>query len=394
MTTSLIKTRRQLVLIAIVGISVVCSEISAFAGWNPFLPGSPIHVGPQSGALTLADFNGDGKIDLLANHPLHKHATLLLGDGKGAFPMRLVTTIPFEYDPAAIAVGDVNSDGRPDLAVTSRDGSAAITHVLLNSDGDLEEAKELAFSAGQAKPTGWKPSIALKDINGDKILDVVSADGRVNSIDVFYGDGKGRFSRGQTIVLEQGWENYTYAFGDLNDDGRVDLVTASAKSSGAEPDAGKLTIFFGDENGELVEAVKSSARTPAQAKVATMGDVDGDGIVDIVLTSEDSLIVLTQDRSGNFSSSEDSPFAMGHSAFGMVAVPVGFAGNDVLIAATVDSLDLIYANEGEFHRACGAPLPAGPGAYNVALGDLNGDGKDDVVANSFEGEDLTVLLSN
>src|SRR5687768_14530268 len=135
---------------AIVGLAIACVAMPGYAGWNPFSPGSSIEVGPQSGQLAIADFNGDGHGDILASHPLHGRASLLFGDGHGEFPMTDRATIAFGYDPSALAVGDVNGDKRPDLAVTSREGSTASTHILLGVvDGGFQEVKGSDFSAGQ-----------------------------------------------------------------------------------------------------------------------------------------------------------------------------------------------------------------------------------------------------
>jgi hypothetical protein len=378
---------------AIAGLAIVCGTTPGYAGWNPFSPGSPIEVGPQSGQIAIADFNGDGHGDILASHPLHGRASLLFGDGHGEFPMTGRATIAFGYDPSALAVGDVNGDKRPDLAVASREGSTASTHILLGSaDGGFQEIKDSGLNASQITATGWKPSLAIVDVNGDEKLDLVSADGRTNVVGVFYGTGAGQFVSGQTVTLAEGFDNYTRILGDVNDDGRLDLIVAGAMAEGDEP--GRLTVFFGNDQGELVEAPELSADIPAGAQVKTVCDIDGDKRSDVVLTHQESMTALVKNEEGKLVPSAGSPFDMGHEAFAVAAVPAGFAGNDVLAVATVDSLDVIFVDEGEFRRACNSPIHAGPGAYNVATGDLNGDGQADVVANSFEGNALSLLLSN
>jgi hypothetical protein len=375
---------------------LACAAIPAQAGWNPFSPGSPIEVGPQSGQLAIADFNGDGRNDILASHPLHGRASLLLGDGRGDFPLISRSAVTFGYGPSALAAGDVNGDNRPDLAVTSRDGTTAHVHILLNVDGKFQEKKESQFAAGQVSATSWKPTLALVDVNGDKKLDVIAADGRQNAVDIFYGSGAGQFSPGQTIAVDDGpdggFDVYTLVAGDVNGDGRLDLTVAAAMSEGDEP--GRLAVLLGNDQGKLVAAPELMATIPAGARVKTLADLDGDKRADIVLTHGDSATVLVQTKDGKLAPSSASPFALGHETFAIAAVHAGYEDNDVLVAATVDSLDVVYVHEDQFHRACHSPIPAGPGAYQVAAGDLNGDGKNDVIANSFEGNALSLLLSN
>jgi len=379
---------------ALAGLVIACGAAPGYGGWNPFSPGSPVEVGPKSGQITLADFNGDGHTDILASHPLHGRASLLLGDGRGEFPMVSRTTVTFGYDPSALAVGDINGDKRPDLAVASRQGSTVYVHILLgNGDGEFQEIKESGFPTGQIANKGWKPTLALVDVNGDKKLDLISANGRRNTVNAFYGSGVGQFVPGQTVALDEGFDRYTHIVGDINGDARLDLAVACAMASGDE--SGRLTILLGNDKGELVKEPELSSDAPAGAQVKTLCDIDGDKRPDIVLTHGELTSVLVQDKDGKLAPSAGSPFDMGHEAFGIAAVNAGLEGNDVLVAATVDSLDVVFADEsGQFRHACHTPMPAGPGAYNVAAGDLNGDGKVDIVANSFEGDALSLLLSN
>jgi hypothetical protein len=362
------------------------------AGWNPFAPGSSVEVGPQTGQLAVADFNGDGHADILASHPLLGRASLLLGDGRGEFSPTKRSVVTFGYDPAAIAAGDINGDDRPDLAVTSRDGDAAHIHILLNNKGEFQEIKDSLLSTRTVSPNGWKPRLTLADANGDKKLDLIVADGRQNIVDIYYGSGAGAFALGQTIEADKGFDTYTLVAGDVNNDDRIDLVVAGAMAEGDAP--ARLAVLLGNDKGELVQSQELSQEAPASAQVKAICDVNGDERSDIVLTHGTMTTLLVQTKQGQLAASPGSPFDIGREAFGIAAVHAGFANNDVLVAATADSLDVIYAHEGQTQRACNSPIPAGPGAYQVAVGDLNGDGKNDVVANSFEGTSLSLLLTN
>jgi hypothetical protein len=375
------------------GLFVAVGAAPVRAGWNPFAPGTPVEVGPKSGDLAVADFNGDGHGDILANHPLDGRASLLLGDGKGEFPLAGRSTITFGFDAAAIAAGDFNGDQRPDLAAISRDGAIAVVHILLTGvEGRLKEFKSAGFEAGEIGERGWKPSLELADANGDKKLDLIVAHGRRNTVDVYFGSGAGQFALGPTVTGAEGFERYTSVVGDLNGDGRLDIVVAGAMLSGKAP--GKLTVLVGKDKGELAAAPELACEIPAGAQVKALCDINGDALVDVALTHGASGTLLVQGKDGMLAPSAGSPFNIGHEAFGIAAVNVGLEGNDVLVAATVDSLDVVFQHEGEFSHACHTPMPAGPGAYHVATGDLNGDGQLDVVTNSFEGNVLTLLLTN
>jgi hypothetical protein len=383
---------RRLDSMALAVLTVASMAVPGRAGWNPFAPGSPVEIGPQSGQLAVADFNADGHADILASHPLSGRASLLLGDGRGEFPPTKRSVVEFGYDPAAIATGDVNGDDRPDLAVTSRDGSTMHVHILLNHKGEFKEVNDLLLSTRKVNPKSWKPRLVLADVNGDKSLDLIVADGRQNIVDVYDGSPAGAFAQGQTIDVDKDFDLYTLVAGDVNNDGRIDLVVAGAMAEGDDP--ARLAVLLGNDKGELVRSEELSQEAPAGAQVKAICDVNGDERSDVVLTHGTKTTMLVQSEQGQLAASPGSPFDMGREAFGIAAVHAGFENNDVLVAATANSLDVIYAHEGQTRRACNSPIPAGPGAYQVAVGDINGDGKNDVVANSFEGTSLSLLLSN
>src|SRR5262245_61039529 len=81
-------------------------------------PGSPLVVGEGSGRIVLADVNQDGKLDLITQHLQQHVVTAQLGDGTGRFALAPGSPIKLAYSPSDIKLGDVNSDGALDLAIT------------------------------------------------------------------------------------------------------------------------------------------------------------------------------------------------------------------------------------------------------------------------------------
>ena len=134
---------------------------------------------------------GDGHLDLVTQHLLSSSVALLSGDGKGHFasfdgaPMRL------GYQPGAITIGDVNHDGILDLGVTSRDDNSEYVHVLLgNGRGSFKPVSGSPFTVSASAKT-YKPSLQFVDVNEDGNLDIVAANGRRNTIEILFGDGRG-----------------------------------------------------------------------------------------------------------------------------------------------------------------------------------------------------------
>jgi len=107
--------------------SLLVAAACAIAGGTPHLHSQTallarageIPVGPGSGQIVVADLNRDGHPDIVTRHLLQKRVTIFLGDGKGAFTPATANPIALSYQPGGIAVGDVNGDRVPDVAVTA-----------------------------------------------------------------------------------------------------------------------------------------------------------------------------------------------------------------------------------------------------------------------------------
>ena len=156
---------------------------------------------------------------------------------------------------------------------------------------------------------------------------------------------------------------------------------------------GRVVILHGDGNGAFKNPVEIPI--PATPRYVTLGDVNGDQRLDIVLThggkeGGNQLNVLLNQGDSKFAAA--APYDLDVVAFGVVVADVNQDQRNDLIVATVDSVTVLLNGKSGFVPAPGSPFQAGPGAYHLALGDLNKDGKPDVAASSFEGKVVTVLL--
>ncbi len=325
----------------------ICWGIQCDAQAPLFVPGSPVAVGPDSGEIVLADFNRDGHLDMLTKHLLSRIVAVRLGDGKGRFAP-FDGPMSFGYQPGAIALGDVNNDGILDLGVASRDDNREYIHIYLgNGKGGFSEVSSSPFTVSASIKT-YKPSLHFVDINEDGKPDIVTANGRRNSIEILFGDGRG---------------------------------------------AGHITIKRGDGKGAFTDAPGSPLSVPPGPRFGTLADVNGHQHLDIVLSHgrDNHLSVLLNNGKGIFTPAPGSPYNIGAEAFAVVVADVNGDKRNDLVAATVNSVTVLLGDSRGFVPAPGSPFSAGPGAYNVAVGDLNEDGKLDVVASSFEGNAVTIL---
>jgi hypothetical protein len=389
--------RKLAAALIVAGVSIYCDS-QAHSQEPLLVPGtsSPIIVGRGSGRVLLADLNGDGHLDLVTQHLLSSSLALLSGDGKGHFasfdgaPMRL------GYQPGAITIDDINNDRILDLGVASRDDSSEYVHILLgNGSGSFMPVSGSPFTAG-ASAKSYKPSLQFVDVNEDKNVDIVAANGRRSTIEILLGDGRGRFSVASSVKLVPGYNNYSFALGDIDGDAHLDLVAASS-NTGAEP--GLMVTMHGDGKGGFKDDHGARLSVPSGSHVETLADMNGDRRLDIVARHGAELSVILDQGSGKFTPDVGTALRLGMGVFAVVVADINRDKNPDLLAATVghtapyrSKVALLLGDGRGFTPAPGSPFPVGPGAYNLAVGDLDEDGKLDVAASSFEGDGVTILL--
>ena len=203
-------------------------------------PGSPFAVGPSPYPLTLADVNGDERLDIVSNSSAtgpnraqqlatSLALTLLIGDGKGGFRRN---DVPLRTgQPWFAAVGDLNGDRKPDLVATHHDQSS-LTVVLGDSSGGFREISGSPVDMGH---NVWRA--ALADVNGDKRLDVIAAGG--DNVRVMLGDGTGNFKPAPNSPFTTAPGTWRLVVGDVNQDGKPDIVTSNTDSK-------SVTVLLGN----------------------------------------------------------------------------------------------------------------------------------------------------
>jgi len=221
-------------------------------------------------ALNLADLNGDGVLDLItagqSDPPYDGYATIRPGLGDGSFgdPIQYTTE---SLSSVALSIGDLNGDGILDLVTAgisdSIDGYASIRLGLGNGT--------FGSSTRFSTETNSSYAVSLADLNGDNILDLVSA-GRSDSgggyTTLRLGLGNGSFGNATRFSSESGF-SFALSIGDLNGDGVLDLVTAGRSPS----NNGLTTARLGDSEDGLGALLNFSLKTKSDA-LQSMGMLD------------------------------------------------------------------------------------------------------------------------
>jgi hypothetical protein len=348
-------------------------------------PGSPLNIGSRPNDIAAADLNKDGRLDIVTCND-GDTLTVLLGNGRGSFTP--ATDSPIKAAAHLIVVGDVNNDRNPDLALTHHD-SFGVEVLLGAGDGRFAPAPSSPFAAHQ----GTRPhnhGLALSDLNSDGNLDITTSNQDDNSVSVLLGDGRGNFTPAAGSPFAVGRAPYPHAIGDVNRDGNFDIVTPNVGSN-------NVTVLLGGGRGDFRAAANSPHAVASRPYYIAIGDVSGDGNPDLITTHDDINLITTLlgDGRGGFAAAPGSPFDVGRRAYKLIAADVtGDARMELVIGTEAsDSVAVLLGNRrGGYTPAAGSPYRAGRNP-RVAIGDVNGDGKADIVtANSGSG-DITVLLS-
>src|SRR6266566_1272414 len=376
---------------------------------------STIKVPPSNPEINLrpavGDFNGDGKPDLVVADPLNGGAYFLSGDGTGHFVYGS-TFSNSKYDtgrPTLAYAGDFNGDGKLDILMLSGGGTTSATVYYGSGNGSFAEGP--GYSAGL---NGIYAQFSMYgDVTGDGVADLVGTDQQSN-VWILPGRPDGSFGTALQLAGQLDTRDSILGAADLNGDGLVDFIALTSAGIRILPGAAGTTLG----NAQIVTA------GAANVLGTVTGDFNGDGIQDVASESEGGIVLLFGNTAGSFTNSTivntgklvttaiagdfngdgkaDAVVQQGDGSFqtffggvsgSLSAGPSFTPGNSLLyIGNTVGDFD----GDGKFDVAFGhnglqiqilygdgngsfTPGTASPGLSSGLVGDLNGDGKADIV---------------
>ena len=188
-------------------------------------PGSPFAVGSSPQYIAAGDFNGDNAPDLVTANFQSNNATVLLSNSVGQFNALSTGPLTTGSGPNGIAIGDLNGDSRPDIAIANFN-SGTLTVLFSNGNGTFTLAPAGPFAVGKGPS-----SVAAADVNGDGKLDLISANNTSNNISVLLGNGTGGFTADASGPFTVGSGPTKVLSGDFDGDGQADLAVSNGISN-------------------------------------------------------------------------------------------------------------------------------------------------------------------
>lgn len=361
-----------------------------------FLSYTAIPTGSWPEAIAIGDVNNDGRNDIVMttgfyfdNANDYKIFVFLQNATGGLDPPVKYATSAFGNRPSTIAIGDINNDGKNDVVIGN--SGSGIEVFLQNNSGSLNSG--VFYSSSDSH------KIRIADLNNDGLLDIVGIGWGTNTASVWLQNGSGTLNTPAIYSVTHGGYD-DLEVGDVNNDGLTDIIVMSGQS--VLPNLGILTQNI---SGTFNAAVYYSVKDPVTAKTLThgvaVGDINGDNLNDVVVTyggnrPSANIGVFSQNALGTF-----NPVV----SYSSLDIPEPIVVDDVTSDARKDIIVIhggwsyvgIYQQDGSgmLQSEDLYPIPYADhyNPHGLAVGDINSDGLKDIVIADYN-NGLVILYHN
>ena len=366
------------------------NSIGIFYGYNytSFQPRQTLksidNLSPMG--ITVSDFNNDNILDLAATFRDSDSWCIFLGHGNGSFSIATTYSLSNDSNPYGISVGDFNNDNQSDIVITNT-GSNNIGVYLGYGDGSFSTIR--LYSTGN---NSYPIAVAFGDVNNDSRLDIVVANYKSDNIGVFLGYGNGSFATMMAYSTGKGSSPFFVTVADFNNDGRLDIAVANYYTS-------NVGILLGYGNGKFANQVIFLLGPDDGPMWLTVGDFNGDNQLDIATANYQRSTVSILRGHGNGSFASVRTYSAGAGSLPS-CISIGDFNNDnksdiAVVNYGLNSVVVLFGlGDGSF--LLGSVYSTGTGSSPVALvnGDFNKDGRLDIAVANYKLSTIGVFLGH
>ncbi|CAF3308762.1 unnamed protein product [Rotaria sp. Silwood2] len=375
----------------------VANNVAVFLSGSSAMSTSPSTFLNISGAaspvsVTTADVNGDGKVDIIVAYNASNNVGVFLNSGAGTFTAQAnPLTIAGATSPVSVTAGDVNGDSKADIIVTYK-GSNNVGVFLNSGTGTFTAQGSPLTIAGAISPV----SVTTADINGDTKTDIVVAYSGSDKVGIFLNTATVTFTAQADLPPIAGATTPTFVTeADVNADGKVDIIMAYNASN-------NVGIFLNSGTGTFTAEANPLTIAGAISPVSvTTADVNGDSKADIIVTYKGSnnVGVFLNSGTGTFTA-QANPLTIAGAASPVSVTTADVNGDgkaDIIVAYSSSNNVGVFLNSGTgtfTAQANPLTIAGATSPVSVTTADVNGDGKADLIVAYSSSNNVGIFLNS
>ncbi len=358
-----------------------------------------VDTGVYNSSIVYGDYDNDGDLDIaLTGYDATNYRFIIYRNDAGTFTNvqePIGANKGFSY--SSITFGDIDNDGDLDIALTASDKIGNGRFIIYRNDAGTFTNVQEPMGADQGV---YKSSIALGDIDNDGDLDIALTgyDG-TNYRFILYRNDAGTFNLDQEpIGTDQGFEYSSIAFGDIDNDGDLDIALTGNDNIAWDR---RFIIYRNDAGTFILDQEPMGVNKGFAYSSTVLGDIDNDGDLDLAITGYDDVnyrFVIYRNDAGTFNLDQEPMGADEGVRYSSIAFGDYDNDGDLDLALTgnddTDTRFITYRNDAGTFNLDQEPMGADEGVHysSIAFGDIDNDGDLDLAITGDDGTNNRFII--